>query len=423
MAIFEEARQELGLGEIQDTGLPDWTDGYDLADYIEENGLDYDGIILDEGGDMVNGEPVSRGLSYVVRDSAQIKSADPVTYDGNGNVIPLSQRFDSSKQDIRYSRVSQYTAAELKGIEKNWKTSWAFHNEIINYTDLEKIRSAIAEIWKQGYNGYNFKGKFKEVPLTGNKFALVSGSYNNPTANYIVENNLGFADDDYDLIRSYLAYEGARETQRILERVYADESLQIHSLEDHGFDGWKNNGGARNNRGASAQSIAGRQTNGGDSQQNLSFYYSEAIRKGHPRRAREYMKQYAVQAGYTEEQIKKMPTTVYKDGQLVDLHDRFADTGKTHNSRVNDSSEYAPKFYSKMGRVLDGINQNKLGAGSVVNMLRGKGVKAEEIKWSGIEHFLSKISEKLIVKSSKYLNMRKTSPFGEALCWYYLFTW
>lgn len=102
-AIFDDARSELGLGEIQDTGLPDWTDGYDLSEYIEENGLDYDGIILDEGGDMVNGQPVSRGLSYVVRDSAQIKSSDVVTYDDSGNIIPLSERFNQQNDDIRFS--------------------------------------------------------------------------------------------------------------------------------------------------------------------------------------------------------------------------------------------------------------------------------------------------------------------------------
>ena len=102
--IFQKARNELGLGEIADTGLPDWTDGYDLADYIDENGLNYDAIVLDEGGDLVNGKPVSRGLSYVVRKSNQVKSADAVVYDDNGKVIPLSERFNSDKRDIRYSR-------------------------------------------------------------------------------------------------------------------------------------------------------------------------------------------------------------------------------------------------------------------------------------------------------------------------------
>lgn len=48
----------------------------------------------------------------------------------------------------------------------------------------------------------------------------------------------------------------------------------------------------------------------------------------------------------------------------------------------------APTFYSHMARVIDGVKQQKLGAASVIPMLRGKGVKQEEIKWSGIEQFL-----------------------------------
>lgn len=41
---------------------------------------------------------------YNIMTPEQIKSADLVTYDDNGNVIPLSERFDSSNDDIRYSR-------------------------------------------------------------------------------------------------------------------------------------------------------------------------------------------------------------------------------------------------------------------------------------------------------------------------------
>ena len=48
----------------------------------------------------------------------------------------------------------------------------------------------------------------------------------------------------------------------------------------------------------------------------------------------------------------------------------------------------APTFYSQMGKVVDGIKNEKVGAGGVVPYLKGKGVKNEEIKWSGIEAFL-----------------------------------
>lgn len=40
--LFEQARQEYGMGELQENGLPDWTDGYDIADYIDENDLPYE---------------------------------------------------------------------------------------------------------------------------------------------------------------------------------------------------------------------------------------------------------------------------------------------------------------------------------------------------------------------------------------------
>ena len=39
---------------------------------------------------------------YIVDNPRQIKSADPVTYDDDGHVIPLSKRFDFTNPDIRY---------------------------------------------------------------------------------------------------------------------------------------------------------------------------------------------------------------------------------------------------------------------------------------------------------------------------------
>ena len=42
---------------------------------------------------------------YYVADSEQIKSAEPITRDDQGNVIPLSQRFQTSSADIRYMPV------------------------------------------------------------------------------------------------------------------------------------------------------------------------------------------------------------------------------------------------------------------------------------------------------------------------------
>jgi hypothetical protein len=53
-----------------------------------------------------------------------------------------------------------------------------------------------------------------------------------------------------------------------------------------------------------------------------------------------------------------------------------------------DTSNYAPTFYSHMGKVIDGIKMDKIGSASLIPFLKGKGVKHDEIKWSGIEAFL-----------------------------------
>lgn len=44
------------------------------------------------------------GMLVMGEDSTRVKSGYPVEYDDNGNVIPLSKRFDSGNEDIRFSR-------------------------------------------------------------------------------------------------------------------------------------------------------------------------------------------------------------------------------------------------------------------------------------------------------------------------------
>jgi hypothetical protein len=60
-------------------------------------------IFLENGFDTYFVSGNGRGEFALLRGGDQIKSADPVTYDDNGNVIPLSQRFQPTEPDIRYS--------------------------------------------------------------------------------------------------------------------------------------------------------------------------------------------------------------------------------------------------------------------------------------------------------------------------------
>lgn len=47
-------------------------------------------------------------------DSSQFKSADPVTYDEQGNPVPLSQRFNTESNDINFSMVPQVTLEQIE---------------------------------------------------------------------------------------------------------------------------------------------------------------------------------------------------------------------------------------------------------------------------------------------------------------------
>lgn len=61
--------------------------------------------IIDNGGKA--NKRVDPSNVYAFFDpKAQLKSADPVTYDDSGNIIPLSERFNPQNDDIRYSPAS-----------------------------------------------------------------------------------------------------------------------------------------------------------------------------------------------------------------------------------------------------------------------------------------------------------------------------
>lgn len=103
----------------------------DYVDDLKRNG--YDGIILK---DFEFG-----GTSFVTFDSDQIKSAEAITYDDNGNVIPLSERFNKSDSDIRFSMRDNAIA----------DTPEQRREREMSYADLKRRNAELerrAEYWK-----------------------------------------------------------------------------------------------------------------------------------------------------------------------------------------------------------------------------------------------------------------------------------
>ena len=74
----------------------------DIAKFAKDEGFDsvkFENLV-DNGG---NGESIEASDVYVYFNPRDLKSADPVTYDDNGKVIPLSERFNTKNPDIRRS--------------------------------------------------------------------------------------------------------------------------------------------------------------------------------------------------------------------------------------------------------------------------------------------------------------------------------
>ena len=92
---------------------------------------------------------------------------------------------------------------------------------------------------------------------------------------------------------------------------------------------------------------------------------------------------------FKSSQIKQSDPVVRDDnGNVIPLSERF--NPKNIDIRYSDrqKSSYAPTFYSHMGKVIDDVKLEKMGTSSILNHLKNRGVKDEEIKWSGIETFL-----------------------------------
>ena len=94
--IYNAHSLEQLTGEIEQQWDEELTPEENAEEYVDGlKAQGYDGIVLkdEEFG----------GTSFVVFDPEQIKSAEAITYDDAGNVIPLSERFNSRSNDIRYS--------------------------------------------------------------------------------------------------------------------------------------------------------------------------------------------------------------------------------------------------------------------------------------------------------------------------------
>ena len=424
-AIFEnEYFGQWGMGTpLMESGLPDWMDGEDLREFLEENGYDYDGLILDEGGVGGYGDDVkSRGFSYVVFIPNQVKNVD--------NTKP------TNSEDIRYS-VSKETETEYLNAIKNGDKEKAqymvdkvakengYTKRMFHETSAENIH--IFDLSKNTHGGTDSETPYgiftkstdKGIGLGGKQMAL-----------YVKADNTLVVDNREDVKNKIPQLVPYYDELKRIDTKYDAMASDLEDAEFEALEQWINENPDADmdvvfptqyiieNKPADIDSPAYHEAH----QKRVAIMsewsskYEEVATK-----CKDLITSYLKDNGYdsmyffidegsrgrqtdslivlNENQVKSANTVTYDDnGNVIPLSQRFnAESNDIRYSlskgrKGNNSNQYeiAPTFYSHMGRVIDGMKQNKMGAKDVLNYLtdQKRGVKAEEIKWSGIEEFL-----------------------------------
>lgn len=183
--------KDKGFNEIydrEDSLIEEWTAAVDelaleaktaITEYLKNNG--YDGVIIEE--DV--GSFGRKTKTYIALDNTQVKSSDPVTYDNNGNVVPLSERFNEKQEDIRYA-TKRYWYPDMPKADFQ-------HIRRVAKNELDTTENYLDNITKWLYNKKNGQ----------TYFALYSTEYEfDPTILYASIGDQAVA--EYSLVMSYL---------------------------------------------------------------------------------------------------------------------------------------------------------------------------------------------------------------------------
>ena len=129
----------------------------------------YDGVIV---GDVESGY-----AEYVAFEQNQMKLADAVTYDNSGKVIPLSQRFDDTKSDIRYHKKVDSNAklTDNKNVSNGGAENDGKNTELLEQGAVSALGGGYDSVWQQsesakkilGYLGVFGRNKTQETGSVG----------------------------------------------------------------------------------------------------------------------------------------------------------------------------------------------------------------------------------------------------------------
>lgn len=233
----------------------------------------HDGIIDEQVYENIGHSGMDeKTVHYVVRNPRNIKSAELVTYDDNGNIIPLSERFDSGNSDIRYSLSEQDESSDEKGTyslrnnlakteeilydnsnplavvnraksNNNSSINWVYESEIFSVAENKQFHEKISEI-NQGSRAFDKNSRGEYMLPIGNKIVFTDGNYDSPYIREIVE---VLTDDatEFEVVKESITgvekgkYEKS-EKVRVLKALYGDGFVVSYRSGNDGVYEWEN---------------------------------------------------------------------------------------------------------------------------------------------------------------------------------------
>ena len=259
--------------DLKDTIPKDWDSlmvrlaekyASNYIEYLQEFGYDVQEILTSKGYDGLK----AYDTEYVVFDPEQVKSADVATYDDDGNVIPLSERFNAKNEDIRYSLSDsdgKKLTEEQAEFFKDSKVRDEKGNLKVMYHGTSKGGFTVFDTYKSKYGLFGTGFYFTDSENIGESYTK-KGKGNNPQvykAYLNIKNPLDMdapaepaewskAFDEVDFPES-----GTNEDfYRALEEYYEDQQIAKWEVEDiiresieygMGYDGITHIGGGRVN--------------------------------------------------------------------------------------------------------------------------------------------------------------------------------
>lgn len=210
-------------------GLQDWEEGRIIEQEVSVDDIWWDGNDINEWG-------YDDGIGYGYRNTENNrKLLDPITYDDNGNIIPLSERFNPENNDIRFSINPIFKGVIQNGVVDNELVEKIANDDKIKLTRLPErfersvpyVVRAAQVIARASYSTYE----------DGKTFSGSRGGYNDVFRGWVLNRrNRGLIEewakansywfDDARLQDGYREIEGGTES-----RVFvSDDGSRIRKL-------------------------------------------------------------------------------------------------------------------------------------------------------------------------------------------------